>query len=65
MSQEKSPEELEQLVDEKVTLGNALLHKLMSLRHVDGVQRLEKKINQEINFLRTVSGLHIFTPSDP
>ncbi|XP_055678574.1 UPF0415 protein C7orf25 homolog [Lutzomyia longipalpis] len=53
MDQEKSPEELKQLVEEKVTLGESLIEKLSTLKHVNGAARLEKKINQEMNFLTT------------
>ncbi|GAB0095597.1 UPF0415 protein C7orf25 [Sergentomyia squamirostris] len=52
MSQEKSPEDLTNLVKEKLNLGEDLLKKLETLRHVNGVPRLEKKIKQEINFLK-------------
>ncbi|XP_059620849.1 UPF0415 protein C7orf25 homolog [Phlebotomus argentipes] len=53
MSEEKSLEELAVLVAEKVSLAEDLLKTLSSVRHVDGVAKLEKKISHEMSFLRT------------
>lgn len=47
-------EELIELAEEKILLGNELIEKLKSLEHVDGIKRLQRKIIQEIKFLDKV-----------
>lgn len=43
------------LADEKIKLGHSLLVKLKSYQHINGVNKIEKKILQEIKFLQKVN----------
>lgn len=47
-------EELIQSVKEKIKFGNNLLELLEKYRVIDGKQKLQRKINQEIKFLKKV-----------
>lgn len=47
-------EELIELVKEKIEFGNSLLESLEKFRVIDGKQKLERKIKQEIRFLKKV-----------
>lgn len=46
--------ELLKLVDEKINYGEDLLKSLKEYKDIDGKQKLERKITQEIKFLRKV-----------
>lgn len=49
--------ELEKLIEsaeEKINLGTALISDLKDLSNVDGVNKVERKIKQEIKFLEKV-----------
>lgn len=47
-------EELLQKVDEKLALGNDLINTLKKFIQIPGVERIQRKINQEIKFLQKV-----------
>lgn len=47
-------EELIESVKEKIKFGNNLLELLEKYRVIDGKQKLQRKINQEIKFLKKV-----------
>ncbi|XP_044736172.1 UPF0415 protein C7orf25 homolog [Chrysoperla carnea] len=47
-----SCENLPELLIEKLSLGQNLLEKLHNLSHINGVNKLKRKINQELNFLK-------------
>lgn len=51
---EKSNEELLQEVDRKINFGEELIEKLTDVLNVDGVTKLQRKIKQEIVFLKKV-----------
>lgn len=42
------------LIKEKIQFGQDLLDPLAKYKEVDGIQKLGRKINQELNFLRKV-----------
>lgn len=42
------------LVQEKIDFGDKLLHSLEKFKDVDGKQKLQRKITQEIKFLKKV-----------
>lgn len=46
--------ELLKLVEEKINYGEDLLKSLKEYKDIDGKQKLERKITQEIKFLRKV-----------
>lgn len=45
---------LEALVAEKIVFGETLINSLLRFNAIDGVQKLQRKIKQELNFLRKV-----------
>lgn len=47
-------EELMLLLNDKINLGENLVVKLEPLNEIDGVTKLQRKIRQEIEFLRKV-----------
>lgn len=47
-------EELIALAEEKVQLGKELIERLQELQHIDGVQKVQRKITQEIKFLEKI-----------
>lgn len=47
--------DIRSLADEKIQLGQSLLGKLKSYQHINGVNKIEKKILQEIKFLQKVN----------
>jgi hypothetical protein len=47
------------MVGEKLELAYSLISDLKKLNHVDGVSKLEKKIQQEIKFLLKIQVLFI------
>lgn len=49
---------------EKVKLGRQLVNRLAQLSNVDGVSKVQRKINQEIKFLTGVSCLSNITYTD-
>lgn len=51
---EKSNDELLQEVDRKIHFGEELIQKLTDVLNVDGVTKLQRKIKQEIVFLKKV-----------
>lgn len=55
MEKEYSIEELINLTDEKIELGEKLIKDLSSLEKIDGVPKLQRKINQELKFFKKVS----------
>lgn len=54
METEISDEELQVLVSEKIELGEGLIKRLSSLEEIDGVKKVQRKISQELKFLRKV-----------
>lgn len=50
-----NPEDLIALLNEKVIFGDSLVLKLETIKDVDGVKKLQRKIKQETEFLRKVS----------
>lgn len=59
MEKEYSLEELINLTDEKIDLGEKLIKDLSSLEKIDGVSKLQRKINQELKFFKKVSQLFL------
>lgn len=55
MEKEYSLEELINLTDEKIELGEKLIKDLSSLEKIDGVPKLQRKINQELKFFKKVT----------
>lgn len=55
MEKEYSLEELINLTDEKIELGEKLIKDLSSLEKIDGVPKLQRKINQELKFFKKVN----------
>lgn len=56
--------ELEKLIEsaeEKINLGTALISDLKDLSNVDGVNKVERKIKQEIKFLEKVKKVSILS----
>lgn len=51
----ESSEELMSLLNDKVNFGENLVIKLEPLVEIDGVMKLQRKIKQEIEFLRKLS----------
>lgn len=45
---------LTELIQEKITFGQNLVDSLQTYNCIDGIQKLGRKINQELNFLRKV-----------
>lgn len=45
---------LKSLVEEKLKWGDKLLEDLSEYKNLEGIQKLEKKIKQELKFLRKV-----------
>lgn len=45
---------LRELVAEKIEFGENLLKSLTTFEQLDGIQKLRRKIRQEVNFLRKV-----------
>ncbi|XP_053698255.1 UPF0415 protein C7orf25 homolog [Sabethes cyaneus] len=54
MQNDYTLEELTDLAQEKIVLGEQLLKDLEKLESVDGVRKISKKINQELKFLNKV-----------
>lgn len=52
--------ELQSLVNEKIVLGENLIKRLHELEHIDGVKKVERKILQELKFLRKVRFPNLF-----
>lgn len=50
----ESEEELSKLGDEKIALGHGLIEALDNLNHIDGVEKLKRKIVSEISSLQKV-----------
>lgn len=59
MEKEYSLEELINLTDEKIDLGEKLIKDLSSLEKIDGVPKLQRKINQELKFFKKVNQLFL------
>lgn len=53
-------EELLVMLDNKITFGETLVEKLQEIQNVGGVLKLQRKIYQEIDFLKRVSLNYIF-----
>lgn len=53
----ETSEELLCLLNEKVAFGENLIVQLEALNEIDGVMKLQRKIKQEIEFLRKVKTL--------
>lgn len=53
-------EELLVMLDNKITFGETLVEKLQEIQNVGGVFKLQRKIYQEIDFLKRVSLNYIF-----
>lgn len=47
---------------EKITYGEDLLQSLVKYQKLDGIQKLERKIRQEINFLKKVLLIYTLKP---
>lgn len=47
--------ELNELASEKIHIGEQLIDALSSFSSIEGVQKLHRKIKQELNFLKKVS----------
>lgn len=52
---EPSIEELNNIVDEKIKLGDHLKNRFEPFLHIEGSIKIQKKINREIKFLEKVS----------
>lgn len=50
----ETSQELISMVNEKVSYGKSLIDKLESVNEIDGVMKLQRKIRQEIEFLKKV-----------
>ncbi|XP_055544156.1 UPF0415 protein C7orf25 homolog [Wyeomyia smithii] len=61
MQNEYTLEELSCLAQEKIGLGEKLLHDLEKLQSVDGVRKIAKKISQELKFLSKVKNTKAVT----
>lgn len=48
-------EELIKAAEDKVNLGKELIQKLEIIQHIDGVQKIQRKIQQELKFLEKVN----------
>lgn len=46
--------DLPELVTEKIKFGEALIESLSNYSQIEGIQKLHRKIKQELNFLRKV-----------
>lgn len=55
MAEEIDLQELLAMAQAKIGLGKKLVSDLHQIVHVDGVKKVQRKINQEINFLSQVS----------
>lgn len=51
--------ELQELAVKKINFGEDLLKSLENFKHIEGSQKLGRKIGQELKFLRKVSPLYI------
>lgn len=49
-----SSEDLMCMVEEKIKFGDELMVQLQSVKNIDGVMKLQRKIRQEIEFLKRV-----------
>lgn len=49
-----STEDLMCMVEEKIKFGDELMVQLQSVKNIDGVMKLQRKIRQEIEFLKRV-----------
>lgn len=54
MENSHSLEDLNNLAEEKIILGDSLINQLQSIEHIDGVKKVQRKILQELKFLRKV-----------
>lgn len=63
MEKEYTLEELTNLTDEKIELGEKLIKDLSNLEKIDGVPKLQRKINQELKFFKKV--IHKIYPKNP
>lgn len=54
MEQDLSLSELIEKAEEKILLGNELIKHLDGFSHIPGVQKVQRKIYQEIKFLQKV-----------
>lgn len=48
-------EELIHMLEEKIQYGKLLIERLVEIQKIDGVPKLQRKIQQEIDFLMRVS----------
>lgn len=48
-------EELLSKLDERIKFGNELISQLQEVQYIDGVPKLQRKIRQEVEFLKKVS----------
>lgn len=55
-------EELSELADEKIKLGNDLITSLATLEQIDGVKKIQRKITQEVKFVEKVRTSYIQKP---
>lgn len=52
--------DLRELVLEKIAFGENLIQKIDQYMALDGIQKLKRKIKQELNFLGQVNSMHTF-----
>lgn len=55
MSESDDKEFLITTAQEKIQAGSNLIEQLNAFKHVPGTQKIQRKINQEIKFLRKVN----------
>lgn len=54
---EESEIDLVKYLRNKINDGNDIIKRLKSVKHIDGVEKLVRKVRQEIKFLEKVSKL--------
>lgn len=54
---EMSSDELRSAADEKIALAKRLVQTIDKFRQIDGAQKIQRKINQELKFLEKVMKL--------
>ena len=55
---------LHELVSEKIKFGEELIATIHKYKNLEGIQKLQRKITQELNFLRQVFSIGVIILSD-